>query len=145
MEILNASKSDLEEVSQLTGQALNEGSVNSYTVDNVKATSLMEKVLANNGKLLVVKESEQLAGWVLFGSQKDSITDEEIGFIYEIYILKNYRKKGFAKRLLEKCITDLKTQGLKNVRLVVYKGNKAIQIYEEFGFIENRIVMNKAI
>ncbi|WP_261784306.1 hypothetical protein [Bacillus sp. 16GRE42] len=39
MEILNASKSDLEEVSQLTGQALNEGSVNSYTVDNV-----------NNGK-----------------------------------------------------------------------------------------------
>jgi ribosomal protein S18 acetylase RimI-like enzyme len=145
MEIFQASSLDINQISKFTGRALTEGSLGNYTVGNEKANRMMEKVLNNNGKLLVAKKSNQIAGWVLFGSQQDSITDEQLGFIYEIFIFEDFRNKGYAKKLLEECIKDFKNQGLQEVRLVVYKGNKAIRLYEELGFTENRIVMSKKL
>ncbi|WP_368196774.1 N-acetyltransferase family protein [Bacillus pumilus] len=145
MEILQASQADLYQVSQYTGQALKEGSLGKYTVGNEKMNNMMKKILDNNGKLLVAKESDQITGWVLFGPQKDSITDKYLGFIYEIYILEDYRKKGYAKKLLEECTKDLRNQGLHDVSLVVYSGNKAIGLYKQLGFTENKIVMNKKL
>ncbi|MEK5310879.1 MULTISPECIES: GNAT family N-acetyltransferase [Bacillus] len=145
MEILQASQADLNQVSQYTELALKEGSLGKYTVGNEKTNNMMGKVLDNNGKLLVAKELDQIIGWVLFGSQKDSITDKYLGFIYEIYILEDYRKKGYAKKLLEECTKDIKNQGLHEVSLVVYSGNKAIELYKQLGFTEYKIVMNKKL
>ncbi|MDQ0218782.1 hypothetical protein ELQ35_05225 [Peribacillus cavernae] len=50
-----------------------------------------------------------------------------------------------AKRMLEECTRDFTNQGLEDVRLVVYKGNKAMELYEEFGFEEYRVVMHKKL
>lgn len=145
MKILHASQADLNQVSQYIELALKEGSLGKYTVGNEKTNNMMGKVLDNNGKLLVAKELDQITGWVLFGSQKDSITDKYLGFIYEIYILEDYRKKGYAKKLLEECTKDIKNQGLHEVSLVVYSGNKAIELYKQLGFTEYKIVMNKKL
>lgn len=145
MKITFASKSDIELITQHTGQALTEGTLGHYSVENKKANLLMEKILKNNGKLLVAKTKNELAGWILFGSEKDRFSDEEIGFIYEIYIFGNFRKNGYARVLMEEAMQILKHQGLKDVRLVVYKGNKAINLYEQLGFEENRIVMTKKL
>lgn len=59
--------------------------------------------------------------------------------------MEDFRNKGYARKLLEHCINDLKSEGFHNIRLTVYKGNKAIKIYEELGFEEFRVVVNKRI
>ncbi|RFU61191.1 GNAT family N-acetyltransferase [Bacillus sp. V59.32b] len=145
MEIVQASKTDLKQVHPYTERALTEGTLGYFKGGEEKAKAMMEKVLSSNGKLLVVKESGQLAGWILYGTQNDSMTDLQSGFIYELYTLKVYRKKGYAKRLMEACIQDLNAQGLQEIRLAVYQGNEAMELYHQLGFSETRIVMSKKI
>ncbi|CAH0343993.1 GNAT family N-acetyltransferase [Bacillus sp. CECT 9360] len=145
MEVAQASKTDLKQVYQHTEIALTEGTLGYFKGGEEKAIAMMEKVLSNNGKLLVSKESGQLAGWILYGTQADSMADIESGFIYELYILKDYRKKGYGKRLMEECIQDLKAQDLQEIRLAVYQGNGAMELYRQLGFSETRIIMSKKI
>ncbi|EIT86688.1 GCN5-like N-acetyltransferase [Fictibacillus macauensis ZFHKF-1] len=140
-----ASQDDLEIIAQYTGQAMTEGTLGSYAVGNEAANSMMTHVLKNDGTLFVVKEDDKLAGWVLFGTIKDSITAEPQGFIYELFVFEHNRKKGYGKALLVACMEELRHQGLREVKLAVYEGNSALALYEQIGFTTMKRTMNRTL
>ncbi len=58
-----------------------------------------------------------------------------IGFINQLYVRKNFRKKGFGTRLMHHLCADFKQLKVEEIRLRVKKNNQAaIDLYEKFGF-----------
>ncbi len=61
-----------------------------------------------------------------------------IGFINQLYIRQNFRKKGFGTELMKHLCADFKQLGVEEIRLLVEKNNQpAIDLYEKFGFKKN--------
>ncbi|MFC7063059.1 GNAT family N-acetyltransferase [Halobacillus seohaensis] len=146
MYISHATREEIDEILPRVGDSLEEGSRGYYEVEQDKASRMMQEVLQKeDGQVLVVKEDSQVVGWILYGQQKDSFTGESIGFIYDLFVFENYREQGFAEALINKAMTDLKIQGMASVRLVVYAGNYAKNLYEKLGFTDNRTVMTKTL
>ena len=56
---------------------------------------------------LVSRQENKLAGLILIGPSTDFFSKEEIGFIYELYVVPEYRGQGLAKPLLQKAIDEL--------------------------------------
>lgn len=68
------------------------------------------------------------------------------GWIGEVYVDSEYRKRGIARRLIDKIITDFKEKGCVNVRLYVMADNQiAISAYEKLGFSTRDLEMSKDI
>ncbi|MFG6146770.1 GNAT family N-acetyltransferase [Halobacillus sp. B23F22_1] len=145
MNITHATLGEIEEIMPHLGESLEEGSRGYYQIEQDQATKMVQDVLNDDGQIQVVREDDKVVGWVLYGQQKDSFSGENIGFIYDLYVLPDYRERGFAKAMMENALTELKLQGMTSVRLVVYAGNEAKQLYEKLGFAENRTVMNKSL
>lgn len=60
-----------------------------------------------------------------------------------IYVLKEFRNKGVASKLLEYMITEGKSKNILNITLEVRKDNiNAINLYKKYGFIEKAIRLN---
>ncbi|WP_101841883.1 GNAT family N-acetyltransferase [Halobacillus sp. Marseille-P3879] len=145
MNITHATREEINEIMPYLGESLEEGSRGYYKIDQDQAAKMVQDVLSEDGQIQVAKEDNQVVGWVLYGHQKDSFTGELIGFIYDLFVLPDYRSRGFAKSMMENAMTELKLQGMTSVRLVVYAGNEAKKLYEKLGFAENRTIMNKPL
>lgn len=55
-----------------------------------------------------------------------------VGYLFNVYTLKNYRGQGFAKELISKTIETAKKLGVKEIYL--NGEEKAIPLYRRFGF-----------
>nr|WP_234293261.1 GNAT family N-acetyltransferase [Fictibacillus sp. FJAT-27399] len=60
---------------------------------------------------LVYKDRDKVGGWIMIGHNTDYFTEIEIGFIYDVYILQDYRGRGLSKKLVEAGISELKEKG----------------------------------
>ncbi|PEC47685.1 hypothetical protein COJ46_04510 [Bacillus sp. AFS077874] len=84
-------------------------------------------------------------GWILIGTSKDQLTEKKYGFIYELFVLEQFRGNGISKPLIDSGIEHLKQDGYSEVRLSVYAGNQAIKLYEKTGFKNRTITMSMPI
>ena len=94
---------------------------------------------------MIATEGDNLMGWILIGTSKDQFTEKIYGFIYELFVLEEFRGNGIAKQLMETGIEHLKQGGYSEVRLSVYAGNQAIKLYEKLGFKNRTITMSMNI
>lgn len=85
---------------------------------------------------LIATEDDVLMGWILIGTSKDQFTDKKNGFIYELFILEEFRGNGISKRLMTTGIDHLKQAGYSEV------GNQAIKLYEKLGFGIRTVTMS---
>ncbi|MFC7319897.1 GNAT family N-acetyltransferase [Halobacillus campisalis] len=145
MNITHATLQEIKGVLPHIGESLQEGSRGFYQIGRDQASKMMQDVLDEDGQIQIAKDGETIIGWVLYGQQKDSFTGEDIGFIYDLFVMQEYRGRGIAKSLMENAMTELKLQGMNSVRLVVYAGNYAKELYEKLGFSDNRTVMSKKL
>lgn len=91
--------------------------------------------LNNGAYFLVGLDSEEVVGWVLIDKGFDWFTEEEIGWISDVYVKAAFRRKGYAKELLQHSFLHFKDLGYSDVRLNVFSFNeKAIKLYEKLGF-----------
>jgi GNAT superfamily N-acetyltransferase len=65
-------------------------------------------------------------GWILIGGSKDQFSNKTIGFIYELFVLDEYRGKGISKQLINTAVEQLKQEGYSEIRLSVFEGNKQL-------------------
>ena len=71
---------------------------------------------------------------------------ERCGFISNVYVKKEYRRKGIAKKLIKEIIGWFKKKGATKISLELYKDNiAAIKLYHKFGFKDYTIKMKKKI
>ncbi len=92
-------------------------------------TALRETVSESTSSFFVAEDSGELIGYI--GAY--SVIDE--GYITNIAVLPEHRRRGIAKRLLESLITEAKEKEMSFLTLEVRAGNMpAIRLYEKLGF-----------
>lgn len=140
--IEKASQSNLEEIKVKSVDSLYEGTANTFKPSQERAGQIFRAVLEQGGYYLVLKEDGDLKGWVLIGTNKDYFSQENVGFIYELYVLPNYRGKGRSKFLMKMAIEELVNKWHEEIRLNVHAENFAKEIYKGFGFVERQVTMS---
>lgn len=142
MEIRKPNLVELESILQLSSQALFEGTLGRVKPTDEKVKQLVEPLLGKGCYYLIATEEEKLMGWILIGPSKDQFSDEIIGFIYELYVTQDFRGKGISKHLMKSAIEQLKSEGYPEIRLGVFAGNQAMNLYKQMGFSERNVTMS---
>ena len=142
MDIKKPNDSEIEKVILLSPQALFDGTLGEVMPTNEKIKRLVEPLLEKGSYYLIATENDVLIGWVLIGVSKDQFTDKMNGFIYELFILKEFRGNGVSKQLMRTAIDYLRQDGYSEVRLSAFAGNQAIKLYEKMGFNLRTVTMS---
>ncbi|MED4925655.1 GNAT family N-acetyltransferase [Anoxybacillus geothermalis] len=142
MEIRKPNDSEYKTILSLTPQALFEGTLGEAKPSEEKVKQLIEPLLQKGSYYLIATEDHHLMGWILIGASQDPLTEKIYGFIYELFVLEEFRGKGMARKLIEAGIEHLKQDGYSEIRLRVYAGNQAMKLYETFGFKQKTIIMS---
>lgn len=134
MDIRKPNDLELNRILSLSPQAICDGTLGEVKPSDEKVKQLIEPLLQKGSYYLIATENDILKGWILVGTSKDQFTGSIHGFIYELFVLDEYRGKGISKLLLETGIEQLKQEGYSEIRLSVFAGNHAIKLYEKLGF-----------
>jgi len=65
---------------------------------------------------------------------RDYFKQQNIGFIYEVYVLSNYRGKGYSKELFKVALEELYIQGCNEIERNTHSTN----FYKEIGFVHHQ-------
>jgi ribosomal protein S18 acetylase RimI-like enzyme len=139
---VKATEEEIQEIRMKSADALFEGTTKQFHPSIERVNELIDNALEKGCYYLVSRQENKLAGWVLAGPAADFFSKAEIGFIYELYVLPEYRGQGLAKPLMQKAINELSAKGYPEIRLSVHAGNFAQQVYHELGFVEKQISMS---
>lgn len=145
MEIRKPNDSEYKKILSLAPQALFVGTLGEANPSDEKVKQLVEPLLKKGSYYLIATEGNNLMGWILIGTSKDQFTEKICGFIYELYVLDEFRGNGISKQLMETGIDHFKQDGYSEVRLSVYAGNQANKLYEKLGFKNRTITMSMTI
>ncbi len=103
----------------------------------------IEKFLKRNPTTcFVAVEDEEVVGVIIGGH------DGRRGYIYHTAVHKNYRRRGIAENLLDKCLEALKAEGINKVALVVFERNWVGNFFwqkQGFDVRTDLVYRNKAI
>ncbi|SET80283.1 Acetyltransferase (GNAT) domain-containing protein [Salinibacillus kushneri] len=142
MDIRKPNEVEIEKIIALSPQAIFEGTLGEAEPTIEKAKQLVEPLLKKGSYYLISTENSVLTGWILIGGSKDQFSGKALGFIYELFVLEEYRGKGISKQLIKTGVEQLKQEGYSEIRLSVFDGNQAIKIYESLGFKNRTITMS---
>lgn len=145
MDIRKPNDVELKKVMLLSPQAVLDGTLGEVKPTAEKIEQLVEPLLEKGSYYLIATEDDVLMGWILIGTSKDQFTDKKYGFIYELFILEEFRGNGISKRLMTTGIDHLKQAGYSEVRLSAYAGNQAIKLYEKLGFGIRTVIMSLSL
>ena len=107
---------------------------------------MFDSIVNRGGYYLIYRNADRsIAGWILLGENTDYFSDKKFGFIYDIYVLPEYRGRGISKMFIQEGISTLKTSGYEEVRLNVFATNYAKEIYKKLGFRDLNSIMTLAI
>ncbi|MFC4559710.1 GNAT family N-acetyltransferase [Virgibacillus kekensis] len=142
MDIRKPNEVEIEKILALSPQAIFEGTLGEAEPTIEKAKQLVEPLLKKGSYYLISTENNVITGWILIGGSKDQFSDKALGFIYELFVIEEYRGKGISKQLIKIGVEQLKQEGYSEIRLSVFDGNQAIKIYESLGFKNRTITMS---
>lgn len=142
MNIRRPNDSELEKIILLSPQAYSDSTLGEVRPTIEKIKYLIEPLLKKGSYYLIAIEEDKLMGWIFIGASRDQFTDEMNGFIYELFVLKEFRGNGVATQLMRTAVDELRQNGYSEVRLSAYAGNQAIKLYEKMGFSIRTISMS---
>ncbi|MEJ9233291.1 GNAT family N-acetyltransferase [Peribacillus butanolivorans] len=142
MDIRKPNDLELNKVLSISPQAVYDGTLGEVKPTNEKIEQLVQPLLKTGSYYLIAIEDDKLMGWILLGASKDQFTDKMNGFIYELYVIEEFRGKGISKQLMRTAINHLKQAGHSEVRLSAYAKNQAIKLYEKMGFNIRTVTMS---
>ncbi|MDM5154638.1 GNAT family N-acetyltransferase [Bacillus sp. DX1.1] len=135
-----ANEAEVTKILKYAAQSLFEGTRETCQLSQERAIEITKPLLEKEAYYLVVKREGVVVGWILIGGNTDYFSGEAIGFIYELYVFPEYRGKGLSRKLMKAGIDALQQEYVE-IRLNVFAGNFAKEMYKEFGFVERQIVM----
>ncbi|AJH20134.1 MULTISPECIES: GNAT family N-acetyltransferase [Bacillus] len=136
-------KADEEETQQIlhyAAQSLFEGTRGNCQLSTEKAIEITKPLVEKGAYYIVTKEENKVVGWILIGENVDYFSREKLGFIYELYVFSEYRGRGLSRKLMKAGIKELQEK-YSEIRLNVFTGNFAKEMYEDFGFVERQVIM----
>jgi ribosomal protein S18 acetylase RimI-like enzyme len=95
--------------------------------------AFLQRIEKENLPQLVAVSNDRIVGWC------DIVPKEGPGFSHVgtlgVGVLKDWRRRGLGRKLIEECLALARASNLEKVELVVYSDNLvAIRLYESVGF-----------
>ena len=106
-------------------------------IDDLKINNTINELTKNKekGKIIVFQLEEEIIGYSILINYWSNEYGGNILIIDEIYILTEYRRKGYGKAFLKYLIENNHNTS-KGIQLEVGNKNKdAYQLYKDFGFV----------
>src|SRR3989344_6230593 len=101
--------------------------------DNLLRKEFLDILKDKKILLLVVEENKKLIGYMHTTFFKNIY--RKGGYVGDLFVLREFRRKGIATKLINKFIKALKNRGYKMISLSVnIKNKKAIKLYKKVGF-----------
>jgi ribosomal protein S18 acetylase RimI-like enzyme len=138
--ITKANEKETEKILHYAAQSLFEGTRGNCQLSKEKAIEITKPLVEKGAYYLVIREENNIVGWILIGENTEYFSREKLGFIYELYVFSEYRGRGLSRKLMKAGIKELQEK-YSEIRLNVFAGNFAKEMYEDFGFIERQVVM----
>ncbi|MEZ2716473.1 GNAT family N-acetyltransferase [Niallia circulans] len=142
MDIRKPNDLELKMVLSLSPQAIFDGTLGQVEPTKEKIDQLVKPLLEKGSYYLIATKNNKIMGWIFIGTSKDQFTDRMIGFIYELFVIEEFRGNGISKLLMRAGIDHLKQDGYSEIRLSAFAGNHAIKLYEKLGFNIRTITMS---
>ncbi|GBE19609.1 putative acetyltransferase [archaeon BMS3Abin17] len=156
MKIKKATIKDISKVLELSKEFMQEHSkISRYKSPTSIELRVKEKkkifegdIKSGKGAIFLAKLNKKLIGYVFvlgFIPKKVSNT-KDFGYISDLYILKEFRKKGLAKELISRAEKWLKKSGYKEISLDVNNFNmKAKRLYNKLGYFKESYCLRKKL
>ncbi|EJV61736.1 acetyltransferase [Bacillus mycoides] len=138
--ITKANEEETKQILNYAAQSLFEGTKGNCQVSTEKAIEITKPLVEKGAYYIVTKEENKVVGWILIGGNVDYFSREKLGFIYELYVFSEYRGRGLSRKLMKAGIKELQEK-YSEIRLNVFAGNFAKEMYEDFGFVERQVIM----
>jgi len=109
---------------------------------------LFEKLFNKETHRIFVAENKSHAflGYLWVGEGNNMMTGKKHGYIYDIFVKKEYRSKGIGKTLLKKAEDFCRERGYSRILLMVSASNEAAtRLYDRMGFEAEQIYMGKVL
>jgi ribosomal protein S18 acetylase RimI-like enzyme len=138
MKIRKAKEEDLKEYLKLKAEESKEykiiiGEEIKIPPINKLTKEFNEFVESPNLIIFVVEENKKLIAYINSKIHKSFWSKR--GYIDDLFVLKTYRKKGVATKLINEFIKFLEDKKINELQLSVsIKNKKAIELYEKLGF-----------
>ncbi len=119
---------DEDELIQLVKKQ-NEVFVTGYSVEDLKKLKS-----ANHLFSIAAKHEDEIVGNIIIIVGKDE-ENIEYGWVYDMFVSKEWRKRGIGKNLILKALEGLKALDIKESKLEVWSANKrALSVYNSVGY-----------
>jgi diamine N-acetyltransferase len=159
MKIKEAKRKDLNEICNLfididKMHVIAHPNIFQYSQDVFQARkkNLSDKLSnTKNIKIFIVIHQQEIIGFatVLIKESKSSfptLKKRKYGYIEDIYVKDNHRRKGIAKKILDHCETWIKSKHINEVELGVFSFNKgAINLYIKNNYTLQLLKMYKKL
>ncbi|MDJ0617280.1 MAG: GNAT family N-acetyltransferase [Calothrix sp. MO_192.B10] len=106
------------------------------SIDTEKNRQHFHRIINNEelGKLFLLQDREIYLGFATIYYSFSSTIAEQIAILNDLYVLENYRRQGYGKKLVDYCINYLQSLGMSRMRWSTTKDNAiAQQLYKKYG------------
>ncbi len=126
-EYLKMKREEEKDLSKRAGRKIN------YPKNSILKKQFKKSLFSKKDLILVVEENNKLIGYIHGSYFKNPY--ELGGYVEDIFVLKEFRRRGIAKGLINEFIKILKKKKYRIIQLSVNVKNKnAIKLYEKLGF-----------
>ena len=126
-EYLNLKREEERDYSKIVGKKI------IYPKNRILKKEFLEILRDKKILLLVIEENKKLIGYMHATFFKNIY--RKGGYVGDIFVLKEFRRKGIATKLINKFIKILKNRRYKMISLSVnIKNKKAVRLYKKLGF-----------
>jgi len=103
----------------------------------------------DKNQILIAEIDGEIVGYILFYNP----INERFGFktkhcfggIIELYVMPEFRRRGVATQLIQRCVGYLKSKGALDVRVdVLMRNKKAMNLYRRLGFKDWVAILKKS-
>lgn len=104
-------------------------------------------LLARPGNVIFIAEVDgERAGLLWFGPNRNLVTGEEEGWIYNVTVLPSYRGQGVGRRLMQHAESHAGEQGYAMIGLMVAVHNTAArELYHRLNYRDSNTLMRKQL
>ena len=100
-----------------------------------KTNSLLCDLDYENNILLVVKENDNVLGFLFGFIEKNKMSREKIAHISFVYVETRYRKNKIASKLIDEFLLLVKKSRIELIEVKCYTNNEAAnKLYKKYGF-----------
>ena len=147
MKIRKATKKDLKEYIKIKEGSLKEYSKlagHKITLSKNKIKNELFESVKNPKRLILFSEGKEISGYIVGSFIKSDYSS--MGCIDDLFVLRKFRKKGIALKLIKEFMKLSKKDKIKIIRLGVKINNKpAIKLYKKLGFEIKHYEMDKKL